>query len=52
MIFLPSFVPPGDDKIIAAHELSSAAQTQVSLQHSTVQISLQTFDIFLILKKS
>lgn len=47
---MPSFVPPGDNKIIVAHQLSSAAQTGVSLQHTTVQIILQTFDIFLILK--
>jgi len=52
MIFLPSSVPPGDSKIIAVHQLSSAAQTQVSLQHTIVQIILQTFDIFPILKKN
>lgn len=51
MIFLPSLVPPGNNKIIVAHQLSSAAQTGVSLQHTSVQIILQTFDIFLILKQ-
>lgn len=51
-IFLPSSVPPGDRKIIVAHQLSSDAQKQISLQHATVQMILQIFDVFLTIKKS
>lgn len=51
-IFLPSFVPSGDNKIIAAHQLSSASQTQISLQRATIQMVLQTSDVFLTTKKS
>lgn len=51
--FLAKFcLPPGDNEIIAARQLSSAAQTPISLQHATVQMILQTFDVFLTIKKS